>query len=575
MIASRMGSRVLQPNPVMLNELRSSLRSGKFVLFFTLALTLVAACLMIVAVSMSIDSVSSDPGISARIGQILVWISIGGQVLVILLILPGYCAPAITEEYANKTFDLLITSTIRPQTIIAGKFAAAMAYYSIFLIGALPLCYVGFLFGGVSHKDIVLAYVALLFLAAIAVMYGVLCSAKAKTTKKALGRVYGGIGALALILLMIGGPVTAFAFHGGGGLGLFFSGPGVLQKFIGVIGIPVFFALVMMAGCFLDATNRLKSDVEDKAMSKRIYFFAWFTLLLILLYAMARSGPVPSLNLVEEMVIFQLFFGLLILIHTLFFSLDTWKSSRRIEGTASRMQGPKAIFRILLQGRARGLIFISLSGTLLLWFSYLLCAELYAWRSSVSAVQASSGASGMAWKMLHITLFINLFCLFVGLVTFCLATLIRKQMIVRGLAIVLILVLFSFSWLDLMRRTRDDPSNQLREGITALHLCQYEQDANEYTEVYSELHWGYYLNPIMVLVHLCSKEDGKRIVDNVALPGGAKAPFYYVSMAAYSCLIIFFSMLALVLYRRRMIAEQKQHLEIEVTEEKVLEDDPA
>lgn len=98
------------------------------------------------------------------------------EAMVLLLVLPLLTMGLITDERRKGTFELLLTSPIRPAEIVAGKFAAALLLFITMLVPTLP--YYWFLaHGGEWEPGVVLAgYLGLIALASTAIAVGLFVS---------------------------------------------------------------------------------------------------------------------------------------------------------------------------------------------------------------------------------------------------------------------------------------------------------------------------------------------------------------------------------------------------------------
>ena len=63
------------------------------------------------------------------------------DVLPFLLIpfIPAITMRAWAEEHAQHTFEMLMTLPLHPAQIVLGKYAAALAFYAVVLVGSLPI----------------------------------------------------------------------------------------------------------------------------------------------------------------------------------------------------------------------------------------------------------------------------------------------------------------------------------------------------------------------------------------------------------------------------------------------------
>ena len=177
--------RVLQPNPIIVKELRSRMRGGRPYMILTgylLGLSLV--CFGILRVFEG-QAQNGAPIISAHVGQGLFAALALAETLLIVFLTPAVTAGAISSEREQLTYDLLIATPLRPSRILSGKLVAALWYVLLLIFAAVPLGSVILLFGGVSPRDLAKALLLLLLTAVAAGMLGLLCSTLARRTLRA------------------------------------------------------------------------------------------------------------------------------------------------------------------------------------------------------------------------------------------------------------------------------------------------------------------------------------------------------------------------------------------------------
>lgn len=191
--------RILQPNPIIVKELRSRMRGGRPYLILSgclLALSLV--CFGVLRIFQG----QADNGmmvISAHVGQGLFAALALAEMLLVVFLTPALTAGAISGEREQLTYDLLIATPLRPGRILSGKLIAALWYVLLLIFAAVPLGSIVLLYGGVAPRDLIKALLLLLLTALATGMLGLLCSSIAKRTLRAT------IMAYLVILVIMGG----------------------------------------------------------------------------------------------------------------------------------------------------------------------------------------------------------------------------------------------------------------------------------------------------------------------------------------------------------------------------------
>ncbi len=190
---------VLQPNPIIVKELRSRMRGGRLYLILTgylLGLSLVCYGILRVFEGQAQNGMQI---ISAHVGQGLFAAIALAETLLIVFLTPALTAGAISTEREQLTYDLLIATPLRPGRILSGKLVAALWYVLLLIFAAVPLGSVVLLFGGVAPRDLVKALLLLLLTALAAGMLGLLCSTLAKRTLRATIMTY-----LCILAIVVG-----------------------------------------------------------------------------------------------------------------------------------------------------------------------------------------------------------------------------------------------------------------------------------------------------------------------------------------------------------------------------------
>ena len=268
-------------NPIMLKELRASLRGLRFFVAHLVILCLFTAGLLLSFLAMvpSHPSGYDDPGDPSVVGRRVYLITQLLQLGVAFLVVPGLAATSISSERESLTHDLLLTTTMTARQIVWGKFTAAMTQAFTIFVSMVPLVSLCFLFGGVTVYQILANYVFLFALSALMIAYALSMSASAHSTQRAVGSVYG--------LTLLGGGVLAFFIGGLWRRPLMdammvaygYSPPdesgvplGVEDRVLYVHLIPGFLWAALTSLFFINATNRLKPLFANRSTPLRIYF---------------------------------------------------------------------------------------------------------------------------------------------------------------------------------------------------------------------------------------------------------------------------------------------------------------
>src|SRR5881275_2895654 len=109
-----------------------------------------------------------------------------GQIVVLVLSVPGVAAVAISGEREQNTLEMLYASRLRPGQIIAGKVGVAIGYPLLLLLMALPFVALLNWRGDVRGTDLLWAYVILLVTAIFVALLSLAVSAWSKQSATAL-----------------------------------------------------------------------------------------------------------------------------------------------------------------------------------------------------------------------------------------------------------------------------------------------------------------------------------------------------------------------------------------------------
>jgi len=165
-------ARATWENPVLVKEFRTRMRGTRayWILFgYTL---LIGGILALIYHAFAL-SLGDDPSSGARragdLGRALYSTVFILQGIMVALITPAITAGSITIEREQRSYDLLVTTPLRPADLVRGKLAAAVSFAVLLLTVSVPLVSLSFLVGGVSPAEIACAY---LVTAAAAFLFG-------------------------------------------------------------------------------------------------------------------------------------------------------------------------------------------------------------------------------------------------------------------------------------------------------------------------------------------------------------------------------------------------------------------
>lgn len=150
-------------NPILRREFQAHCRNRRSLLFVVVLLGLLSAVLLLLWPRSGIFSETS--------GNEIFSVFLGGNLLLMILMTPGFTSTCITSERERGSFDLLFTSLLTPGEILTGKLAASLGMAFLLLLVSLPVTAVCALSGGISLPTLARACAVI---AAATLVYGLL-----------------------------------------------------------------------------------------------------------------------------------------------------------------------------------------------------------------------------------------------------------------------------------------------------------------------------------------------------------------------------------------------------------------
>jgi ABC-type transport system involved in multi-copper enzyme maturation permease subunit len=143
-------------NPVLLKELKVKMRGWKSVFLivgYNLVLALFTMFIMKMTMNNSMGRVSQSNIFATYVYLVI------AQFCLIGLIAPALTAGSISGEREKQTLDMLMSTTLRPVSIITGKLFASLSHIILLVISSIPIFSVIFLYGIIGVKELVQVFV--------------------------------------------------------------------------------------------------------------------------------------------------------------------------------------------------------------------------------------------------------------------------------------------------------------------------------------------------------------------------------------------------------------------------------
>lgn len=149
-------------NPVLLKELKVKMRGWKAVFLiggYNLVLALLTMFIMKISMNNNMGRVSQSNVFYTYVFMVIV------QFCLIGLIAPALTAGAISGEREKQTLDILISTTLRPVSIITGKLFASLSHIILLVISSIPIFSVIFLYGIIGVKELAQVFIFYIIIA--------------------------------------------------------------------------------------------------------------------------------------------------------------------------------------------------------------------------------------------------------------------------------------------------------------------------------------------------------------------------------------------------------------------------
>ncbi len=125
-----------------------------------------------------------------------------GQFVLISLMAPSFAAGSITGEKERKTYEMLLSSPMRPGAIVLGKLLASLVHLAMLLVATLPIVMLCVLLGGVHVAELSATYVGIGAAVVVFGMISLACSSYFGRTAAALVVSYSFILPLVLVAVV-------------------------------------------------------------------------------------------------------------------------------------------------------------------------------------------------------------------------------------------------------------------------------------------------------------------------------------------------------------------------------------
>ncbi|MCM1542473.1 MAG: ABC transporter permease [Blautia sp.] len=178
-------------NPIIKRDVKVQSRSMR-ICWGVFAYELILALVFFLA--MMIIKEESQYSSSGNIYSMLVWlypILAVTQLVILALIVPVRTASAISGEKERQTFDIMMTTSMTPFSIIMGKVLTAIIQSMFYVVASMPIMALSFVVGGMSWSYLFWFMAVAVLMSFFAASIGILCSSLCKRSVSAVTMAYG------------------------------------------------------------------------------------------------------------------------------------------------------------------------------------------------------------------------------------------------------------------------------------------------------------------------------------------------------------------------------------------------
>lgn len=177
-------------NPIVKKDIRVQARSMK-IAWGLFAYEGIMALIFFLAMSFfQVDNSYSSTNIYSNIVMLYPMLAIA-QISILAVVVPIITASSISGEKERQTFDIMMTTSMTPFSIIAGKVTTAMVQGLLFVVGAMPVMALAFVIGGMSWSYLLWFLMIAMLVSLFSASIGICCSALCKKSIVSVIMSYG------------------------------------------------------------------------------------------------------------------------------------------------------------------------------------------------------------------------------------------------------------------------------------------------------------------------------------------------------------------------------------------------
>ena len=168
-------------NPIVKKDIKVQARSMKMAWGIFAYEAILAGVFFIALLFISNQSIYDDSNVYSKIVSLYPVLAIT-QIMIIAIVIPVQTSSAISGEKERQTFDIMMTTSMTPFSIIMGKVGIAVVQGLFFIVASLPVMALTFVIGGMSWSYLFWFFALALLVSFFAASIGILCSSLCKKT---------------------------------------------------------------------------------------------------------------------------------------------------------------------------------------------------------------------------------------------------------------------------------------------------------------------------------------------------------------------------------------------------------
>lgn len=177
-------------NPIVKKDIRVQARSMK-IAWGLFAYEAIMALVFFLAMSVfQVENSYGGTNIYSQIVMLYPMLAVT-QIVILVVVVPVITASSISGEKERQTFDIMMTTSMTPFSIIAGKVTTAMIQGLFFVIAAMPIMALAFVIGGLSWAYLLWFLLIAMLVSLFSASIGICCSALCKKSIVSVIMSYG------------------------------------------------------------------------------------------------------------------------------------------------------------------------------------------------------------------------------------------------------------------------------------------------------------------------------------------------------------------------------------------------